>query len=192
MRLDYGSLKLHQKGRQYYPNKDYYQLSTHIAARPFPCLIDMLRQYRAEQAFLRVRANPPSAVFRKELLASTTRRSAALPDARATQWPSFASQLRTTQLRRPQLRSDDAMAINCAALEVWPWTFGFRTIWLVNKSAGQPQSLIGSIVIDPEAVLESFRISESGPVQAGPDPTCPTPPRSTHGQCTTMIRILGP
>ena len=25
------------------------------------------------------------------------------------------------------------------ALEVWPWTFGSRTAWLVNKSAGQPQ-----------------------------------------------------
>ncbi len=23
------------------------------------------------------------------------------------------------------------------ALEVWPWTFGFRTVWLVNKSASQ-------------------------------------------------------
>jgi hypothetical protein len=47
-------------------------------------------------------------------------------------------------------------------------------------------------VIDPEAVLESFRISESGPAHAGPDPTCPTTPRSTHGQCMTMIRIFGP
>jgi hypothetical protein len=28
---------------------------------------------------------------------------------------------------------------------------------------------------DPEAVLESCRISESGPAQAGPDPTSPTP-----------------
>jgi hypothetical protein len=27
----------------------------------------------------------------------------------------------------------------CGALEVWQWTFGSRTIWLVNKSAGQPQ-----------------------------------------------------
>ena len=27
---------------------------------------------------------------------------------------------------------------------------------------------------DPEAVLESCRISESGPAQAGPDPTSPT------------------
>ena len=26
-------------------------------------------------------------------------------------------------------------------LEVWPWTFGSRTAWLVNKSAGQPQFL---------------------------------------------------
>ncbi len=25
------------------------------------------------------------------------------------------------------------------ALAVWPWTFGSRTAWLVNKSAGQPQ-----------------------------------------------------
>ena len=25
------------------------------------------------------------------------------------------------------------------ALEVWPWTLGSRTAWLVNKSAGQPQ-----------------------------------------------------
>jgi hypothetical protein len=24
------------------------------------------------------------------------------------------------------------------ALEVWPWTFGFRTAWLINKSAGLP------------------------------------------------------
>ncbi len=24
------------------------------------------------------------------------------------------------------------------ALEVWPWTFGFRTAWLINKSAGPP------------------------------------------------------
>ena len=47
-------------------------------------------------------------------------------------------------------------------------------------------------VIDPEAVLESFRISESGPAHAGPDPTSPTTPRSTHGQCMTMIRIFGP
>ncbi len=27
----------------------------------------------------------------------------------------------------------------CGALEVWQWTFGSRTVWLVNKSAGQPQ-----------------------------------------------------
>ena len=25
------------------------------------------------------------------------------------------------------------------ALEVWQWTCGSRTAWLVNKSAGQPQ-----------------------------------------------------
>jgi hypothetical protein len=25
------------------------------------------------------------------------------------------------------------------ALEAWQWTFGSRTVWLVNKSAGQPQ-----------------------------------------------------
>ncbi len=25
------------------------------------------------------------------------------------------------------------------ALEVWPWTFGSRTAWLVKKTAGQPQ-----------------------------------------------------
>ncbi len=24
------------------------------------------------------------------------------------------------------------------ALEVWPWTFGFRTAWLINESAGRP------------------------------------------------------
>ena len=55
------------------------------------------------------------------------------------------------------------------------------------------------IVIDPEAVLESFRISESGPALAGPAPTPPTStptspasPRPMHGQCTAMIRILGP
>jgi hypothetical protein len=27
----------------------------------------------------------------------------------------------------------------CGALEVWQWTFGSRTGWMVNKSAGQPQ-----------------------------------------------------
>jgi hypothetical protein len=27
----------------------------------------------------------------------------------------------------------------CGALEVWRWTFGSRIVWLVNKSAGQPQ-----------------------------------------------------
>jgi hypothetical protein len=27
----------------------------------------------------------------------------------------------------------------CGALEVWQWTFGSRTVWLVNESAGQPQ-----------------------------------------------------
>jgi hypothetical protein len=27
----------------------------------------------------------------------------------------------------------------CGALEVWQWIFGSRTVWLVNKSAGQPQ-----------------------------------------------------
>jgi hypothetical protein len=27
----------------------------------------------------------------------------------------------------------------CGALEVWQWTFGSRTVWLVSKSAGQPQ-----------------------------------------------------
>ncbi len=27
----------------------------------------------------------------------------------------------------------------CGALEVWQWTFGSRTVWLVNKSAGQLQ-----------------------------------------------------
>ncbi len=27
----------------------------------------------------------------------------------------------------------------CCALEVWQWTFGSRTVWLVNNSAGQPQ-----------------------------------------------------
>ena len=27
----------------------------------------------------------------------------------------------------------------CCALEVWQWTFGSRTVWLVNKSAGQLQ-----------------------------------------------------
>ena len=55
------------------------------------------------------------------------------------------------------------------------------------------------IVIDPEAVLESFRISESGPALAGPAPTPPTStpsppasPRLMHGQCTAMILILGP
>ncbi len=30
------------------------------------------------------------------------------------------------------------------------------------------------IVIDPEAVLECFRISESGPASAGPVPTLPS------------------
>ena len=63
---------------------------------------------------------------------------------------------------------------------------------LLQLEQGVLQLVRERIVIDPEAVLESFRISESGPAQAGPDPTCPTPPRSTHGQCTTMIRILGP
>ncbi len=31
--------------------------------------------------------------------------------------------------------------IVCCALEVWQWTFGSRarTVWLLNKSAGQPQ-----------------------------------------------------
>ena len=48
------------------------------------------------------------------------------------------------------------------------------------------------IVIDPEAVLESFRISESGPAQAGPDPTSPTSSRPMHGPCTTKIHIFGP
>jgi hypothetical protein len=24
-------------------------------------------------------------------------------------------------------------------MQVWPWTFEFRTVWLVNKSAEQPQ-----------------------------------------------------
>ncbi len=27
----------------------------------------------------------------------------------------------------------------CGALEVWQWTSGSRTVWLVEKSAGQPQ-----------------------------------------------------
>jgi hypothetical protein len=37
----------------------------------------------------------------------------------------------------------------CGALEVWQWTFGSRTVWLVDKSAGHPQFLsvlIGDLV----------------------------------------------
>ncbi len=36
----------------------------------------------------------------------------------------------------------------CCVLEVWQWTFGSRTVWLINKSAGQPQFLVvGSLVL---------------------------------------------
>ena len=38
---------------------------------------------------------------------------------------------------------DDVGSIaTCGALEMWPWTFGSRTVWLVNKSARQPQFLV--------------------------------------------------
>ncbi len=46
----------------------------------------------------------------------------------------------------------------CGALEVWQWTFGSRTVWLVNKSAGQPQfsgifqALNNPIVCEPSLV----------------------------------------
>ncbi len=39
------------------------------------------------------------------------------------------------------VRGDVGSTPTCGALEVWSWTFGFRTVWLVNKSAGQPQVL---------------------------------------------------
>ena len=44
------------------------------------------------------------------------------------------------------------------------------------KTPSVSGGLIGSLRKDPEAVLESCRISESGPALAGPDPT---PPEST-------------
>ncbi len=34
----------------------------------------------------------------------------------------------------------------CGALEVWQWTFGSRTVWLVNKSADYSQFLINSFI----------------------------------------------
>ncbi len=33
----------------------------------------------------------------------------------------------------------------CGALEVWQWTFGSRTVWLVNKSAGLPQFIFDTL-----------------------------------------------
>jgi hypothetical protein len=48
----------------------------------------------------------------------------------------------------------------------------------------------GSLREDPEAVLESCRISESGPALAGPDPTPPISDtcdaRQLHG-CVTYL-----
>ncbi len=35
----------------------------------------------------------------------------------------------------------------CGSLEVWQWTFGSRTVWLVNKSAGQPQFYVHYVTI---------------------------------------------
>ncbi len=37
--------------------------------------------------------------------------------------------------------SDVGWIPTCCAFEVWQWTFGSRTVWLVNRSAGQPQCL---------------------------------------------------
>jgi hypothetical protein len=43
------------------------------------------------------------------------------------------------------------------ALEVWPWTFGFRTAWLINKSAGPPPFYTSMVVcIMPAQNLESL------------------------------------
>jgi hypothetical protein len=37
------------------------------------------------------------------------------------------------------ISSDLGLIPTCGALEVWPWNFGSRTAWLLNKPARQPQ-----------------------------------------------------
>jgi hypothetical protein len=40
-----------------------------------------------------------------------------------------------------QIEKSLLAALALIDLEVWLWTFWFRTVWLVNTSAGQPQFL---------------------------------------------------
>ncbi len=50
------------------------------------------------------------------------------------------------------------------ALEVWPWTFGFRTAWLINKSAGPPHFWLGAIAGYIPKKLSALLITEFRPV----------------------------
>jgi hypothetical protein len=77
-----------------------------------------------------------------------------------------------------------------------PWIFNSqslcsrtsaRVLRFCTMGTALQLAVIGSIGEDPEAVLESFRISESG--VAGPDPTCPTSSRLAHGRCMAVSDI---
>jgi hypothetical protein len=46
-------------------------------------------------------------------------------------------------------RSNVGSIPTSGALEVWQWTFGCRTVWLVNKSAGQPQFSNSRVRVGP-------------------------------------------
>jgi hypothetical protein len=80
-----------------------------------------------------------------ERLATGTHHGDAGESGAARRHPVRTAQRRTSASPWQTFVGGDVGSIpTCGALEVWQWTFGPRTVRLVNKSAGQPQFEVAS------------------------------------------------